>query len=144
MAYTKPIPEINADNRIFWEKCREHVLTLQKCIDCGNFRNPPAFVCPRCLSQRSEWMPVSGKGSIYTFAVYHTSFHPGFKEELPYVTAVVELAEGPRMMSNIVECPPEKVFCGMPVKVTWRDAEDQFSIPLFRPAEDRESFNGHR
>ena len=108
MAYTKPIPEINADNRIFWENCHEHLLTLQKCIACGTFRNPPAFMCPHCLSRNFEWVPVSGKGSIYTFAVYHTSFHPGFEEEIPYITAVVELAEGPRMMSNIVECPPRK------------------------------------
>lgn len=133
MAYEKPLPKINADNRTFWEECRNHVLKVQKCLDCGKLRWPPAFVCPHCLEQKSQWVKMSGKGKIFTFAVYHTAFHPGFKKEVPYVVAVVELAEGPRMMSNIIGCDPDEIFCGMPVKITWTDADKQFSIPLFCP-----------
>jgi uncharacterized OB-fold protein len=133
MAYEKPLPKINADNRIFWEECKNHTLKIQKCTDCGKLRWPPAFLCPHCLDKKSQWVEMTGKGRVYTFAVYHTAFHPGFKEEVPYVVAVVELAEGPRMMSNIVDCDPKDVFCGMPVEVTWRDSGNQLSIPVFCP-----------
>ena len=133
MAYEKPLPKINADNQAFWEACGNHVLKIQKCGDCGKLRWPPAFLCPHCLDQNFEWVEISGRGRIYTFAVYHTAFHPGFKEEVPYVVAVVELAEGARMMTNVVDCDPNDVWCGMPVEVTWRDADGRFSIPVFRP-----------
>ena len=133
MACEKPLPKINADNQTFWKECRNHVLKIQKCQECEKLRWPPAFLCPQCLDQKSDWVEMSGKGRVYTFAVYHTAFHPGFKEEVPYVVAVVELAEGPRMMSNIVDCDPNDVCCGMPVSVTWRDADKRFSIPVFCP-----------
>ncbi|MFP4194365.1 MAG: Zn-ribbon domain-containing OB-fold protein [Desulfobacterales bacterium] len=78
-------------------------------------------------------MACKGKGKVYTFAVYHTAFHSGFEDELPYVVAIVELEEGPRMMANITGCDPGGVYCGMEVEVTWTDATEEFSIPGFSP-----------
>ena len=134
MSYNKPLPQVNADNRPFWEACREHRLKIQQCESCGHLRWPPAFLCPRCHSQQTKWAAVSGKGSIYTYAVYHQAFQPGFEEEVPYVVAIIELAEGPRMMTNIIDCDPEALCCGLPVEVKWEDATEEWSIPRFRPA----------
>ena len=65
--------------------------------------------------------------------VYHQAFHAAFKDKLPYVVAVVRLAEGPMLLSNIVGCPPESLACDMPVRVTWDDLSEEFSLPQFRP-----------
>lgn len=136
MSSKKPLPQLNSDTRPFWEGCREHLLKIQQCADCGLLRWPPGYVCPGCLSQESQWIAARGKARVYTFAVYHVAYHPGFQEELPYVVAVVELAEGPRMMTNIIGCDPGAVYCDMPVEVAWDDVDDWFSIPRFRPDPD--------
>lgn len=134
MAEAKPLPRPNADTRPFWEGCREHVLKIQKCKNCGTLRWPPAFICPNCLSSDKEWIAACGRGRVYTFAVYHVAPYPGFKSELPYVVAIVALEEGPHMMSDIIGCDPREVYCEMPVKVAWDDVSEEFSIPGFRPA----------
>ncbi len=134
MAYEKPLPVPNADNKEFWESCKKHQLRIQKCQGCGELRWPPSFLCPHCHSQESEWVRVSGKGTVYTFTVFHRAYHLGFKEDIPYVTAVVELDEGPHLLSNIVDCEPGEVRCDMPVEVVWEDIDEDFSIPKFKPA----------
>jgi hypothetical protein len=133
MTDARPLPQLNPDNRPFWEGCREHRLKIQKCSGCGALRWPPAFLCPHCLAAGTEWVAAGGTGSVYTYAVYHVAPFPAFKDELPYVVAIVSLDEGPRMMTNIVGCDPEAVYCGMPVEVTWDDETGEFSIPRFRP-----------
>lgn len=133
MPYDKPLPKINADNRPFWEGCRRHELCFQRCAECGHVRWPPADRCPGCLSGNTDWLIASGTGRIYTYAVYHVSYHPGFAGDLPYTVAVVVLDEGPRLLTNIVGCQPEEVRCDMPVEVTWTDVDEQVSLPLFRP-----------
>ena len=133
MSARKPLPQVNADTRPFWEGCRQHRLMIQKCADCGSFRWPPGYLCPECLSARSQWVDSSGRGCVYTFAVYHVAYDPGFQDALPYVVAIVELAEGPRMMTNIVGCAPGEVYCDMAVEVTWDHEDAGFVIPRFRP-----------
>ncbi len=133
MGYTKPLPRINSDNRPFWESCRKHVLKIQRCMNCGFLRWPPSFLCPDCHSSESKWVAVSGKGTVYTFAVYHTAFYSGFEDEMPYVVALVKLEEGPCMMSNITGCDPNEVSCGMEVEVVWTDATEEIAIPKFSP-----------
>ena len=75
---------------------------------------------------------ADGKGKIYTFTVYHQAFHKSFENDLPYVTAIVELEEGPRLLSNIVGCSPEEVRCDMPVEVIWEDINEEFTLPKFK------------
>jgi len=75
---------------------------------------------------------ASGKGKIYTFTVYHQAFHKSFANDLPYVTAIVELDEGPRLLSNIVGCSPEEIRCDMPVEVIWQDINEEFTLPKFK------------
>lgn len=133
MSYAKPVPKINADNRPFWEGCRQHELRFQQCRECGQVRWPPSDLCPQCHSTTTDWLISRGIGRVYTFAVYHTAFHPGFKADLPYTVAMVELDEGPRLMTNIVDCLTDRVRCDMRVEVTWEDVDERITLPKFRP-----------
>ena len=133
MATEKPLPQVNPDTRPFWDGCRKHELRFQKCAECGHVRWPPSMICPECHTGRYIWITACGKGSVYTFAVYHQAFHPAFENDLPYVTAVVELVEGPHLLTNIVGCSTAHVRCDMPVEVVWEDVTDAFSLPKFKP-----------
>lgn len=129
----KPLPKLNPDNRPFWEGCRTHELRFQQCVNCGHVRWPPSDLCPRCHSTETAWLASKGAGKVYTYAVYHTAFHPGFKGDLPYTVAVVALDEGPHVLSNIVDCSPEAVSCDMPVGVVWEEVDERITLPKFRP-----------
>jgi len=133
MTYAKPVPRINADNRAFWEGCRQHELKFQQCAKCSQVRWPPSDLCPQCHSTDTDWLSSKGFGTVYTFAVYHAAFHPGFKADVPYTVAVVALDEGPRLLTNIVGCPPDQVRCDMPVEVTWQEVDEGITLPKFRP-----------
>lgn len=134
MGYEKPLPRINGDNRGFWDGCRDHTLKFQQCSDCGHVRWPPADLCPACLSRGHDFLESRGLGRIHTFAVYHQAFHPAFAADLPYTVAIVALDEGPRLLTNIVQCPPEAVRCDMRVTVVWEAVDDTITLPKFRPA----------
>jgi uncharacterized OB-fold protein len=133
MPYDKPVPKLNADNRLFWEGCLKHELRFERCNNCGYVRWPPSYLCPWCHSTETNCMISKGIGRIYTFAVYHTAFHPGFAADLPYTVAVVVLDEGPHILTNIVGCQPDKVRCEMPVGVVWEDVDERITLPKFRP-----------
>lgn len=133
MAYNKPLPQIGADTRFFWEGCRKHVIRIQKCGNCGHLRWPPAFLCPRCLSADTRLIDVSGRGTIYSYVIYHVAYDPSFKVDLPYVVAVVALEEGPHILTNIVECDPHKLTCDMTVEAFWDDVTETLSLLKFRP-----------
>jgi len=132
--YAKPIPTPSEDSRPYWEAVRNHELKLQQCRECSAFRFPPAEVCSECTADAYDWQPVSGKGRVFSFVIYYRAYHPGFRDELPYVVAVIELDEGPRMLSNVIGCKPEEVRCDMPVAVTFEDITDEASLPRFQPA----------
>ena len=133
MSYDKPLPRINADNQAFWEGCRMHELRFQQCKGCGHVRWPPSDRCPRCHCTETRRLISKGIGRVYTFAVYHVAYHPGFAGDLPYTVAVVALDEGPHLLTNIVGCRPEQVVCDMPVEVAWEDVVDRITLPKFRP-----------
>jgi len=138
MPYEKPLPKLNGDTIPFWEGCQRHELRFQQCLDCGHVRWPPSDICPRCHAAASRWIISRGTGRVYTFAVYHVAFHPGFAADLPYTVAVVALDEGPRLLTNIVGCRPEEVRCDMAVAVDWEDIDEGITLPKFRPVkEDR-------
>jgi uncharacterized OB-fold protein len=125
------VPKPTGDTREFWEGCREKRLRFQKCKDCGHVRWPASNLCPECHSFEFTWIDSSGRGRVHTFVVYHMAFHPGWREKLPYITAVVELDEGPRFLSNIVESDPQALSCGAPVEVIW-DKAGEFFVPRFK------------
>ena len=134
-AYQKALPIVDGDSQGFWEGCREGELRLQYCLDCETYRYAPKRLCPSCLSEHSEWRTVSGQGEVYTFTIEHHAYHPSWAEDVPYVIAVIQLKEGPRMMSRIVGCEPEAVHIGLPVQVTFEKATDEITLPLFKPVD---------
>lgn len=130
---SKPLPRIDAESKGFWEACQRHELYLQRCRACGTLRYYPRALCA-CLSSDTEWVRSSGRGSVYTYTVTYQNQSPGFRDELPYVLAYVELEEGVRLLTNIVGCVPEQVYIGMPVRVTFEAATAEVTLPKFAPA----------
>jgi hypothetical protein len=130
----KPVPRLDEENRWFFEACARHELYLQKCRVCGTLRYYPRALCPSCLSSAIDYVRASGRGRVHTFTVTRQNQAPGFRDELPYVMAYVELEEGPRVLTNVVGTPPEEVRIGMPVVVEFEDVGDGVSLPKFRRA----------
>ena len=129
----KPVPEPDEMSRPFFEGALRGELLLQRCQDCEEFLVLGSRVCTNCLGERLEWVPVSGRGTLFTFGIMHQRYHPGFIPELPYNVAVVELAEGPRLQTNIVGAGNEDLRVGMPVVVTFEQVSDRVALPKFRP-----------
>ncbi|MHB1612609.1 MAG: Zn-ribbon domain-containing OB-fold protein [Sulfobacillus sp.] len=129
----RPLPRPDEDSEVFWEGCRAGELRMQECSECHTLRFRPRPVCPECLSDQFKWTPVSGKGRVYTFGVVRSGVLPSFREEVPYVLALIDLEEGPRMTSRIVGCEPESVEIGMSVRVLFEALDDTISVPYFRP-----------
>jgi uncharacterized OB-fold protein len=133
-AYRKPLPHIDEEMRPWWEATQRHELYVQKCRDCGDVRFHPRALCTNCLSSRTEWLRAKGTGKIYTFTVTYQNQAAGFRESLPYVMAWVELDEGVKMLTNIVDCPPEQVKIDMPVEAVFDDVTPEVTLVKFRPA----------
>lgn len=131
----KPLPRVDEETRGYWEACRRHELYIQRCRACGSKRHYPRALCPTCLSDDTEWLRCTGTGTVYTFTVTHQNQAPGFRDELPYVLAYVELDEGPRLLTNIVQCPVDAVHIGQRVTVVFEDVSDEIAIPRFRPVD---------
>ena len=131
--YTKPLPTLTDENRPFWEACREGHLSLQKCGACGNLRYPINRFCPECLSEEATWTKLSGRGTVFSYIVLHRAYHPGFKEDVPYNVALVQLEEGPRIFSNVVGVPNDAVRVGDAVEAVFESVTPEVTIPRFRP-----------
>lgn len=131
--YSKPLPEITPDNKPFWDACKRHELSLQRCQDCGHLRLPSP-ICQECLSMNAEWVKVSGRGKLYTWTTIFQRYHPAFTDELPYNVAMVELEEGPRVITNIVECKNDDLHIGMEVEVVFEDVTEEITLPKFKPS----------
>ncbi|MBF6567658.1 MAG: Zn-ribbon domain-containing OB-fold protein [Candidatus Binataceae bacterium] len=132
--YLKPLPHLDEENRPWWEALKRHELYLQQCRDCSAMRYYPRALCPECLSPHTDWILSNGRGKIYTFTVTYQNTAAGFREFLPYVLAYVELDEGCRMLTNIVDCAPEQVTIGLPVAVVFDDVTSEITLAKFRPA----------
>jgi hypothetical protein len=126
-----PLPAITDDTRPFWDACRRHELVVQRCAGCHAFRHPPSPVCWRCRGFAHVWVPVSGRGTVFSYAAVHRAFLPGLEAAVPYVVAVVALDDAPgvRLVSNLIDGPPA---IGLPVEVVFDDVSDTVSVPRFR------------
>ncbi|RJP72462.1 MAG: Zn-ribbon domain-containing OB-fold protein [Candidatus Abyssobacteria bacterium SURF_17] len=133
--YQKPVPEVKDYTRPYWDGCKAHKLLLPKCRPCNKPFFFPGKFCPTCLSEDIEWTPASGKGTIHTFSVVDRPPSGAFAGDVPYVVAIIDLAEGPRMMSNVIGISPDEVRVGMPVEVVFEDINDDIAIPKFRPVQ---------
>ena len=131
---SKPIPTPTHETRPYWDGCKRHELRIQQCGACGQHQFYPRLYCSKCFSERVDWVNASGRAKVTTFTIVRRPVSPAFKDDLPYVVALVTLEEGPSMMTNIVGCAPEQVTIGMPVAVTFEDWTEEISIAKFRPA----------
>jgi uncharacterized OB-fold protein len=132
-AIGKPVPAITPELAEFFKGAREGVLMVQKCQDCGALRFPAYEICSNCLSTRSSWVPVSGRGEVYSFNIMYQVYHPAFAGEVPYAVVVIKLEEGPKFVSNLVGIKPHEIRCGMPVEVVFEKLTDEVTLPRFRP-----------
>ena len=130
----KPVPRPAPESLPYWEAARQHRLDMPHCNACDGYWFPPSRTCPHCTSPDVGFKPVSGRGKVFSFVTYDRVYHPAFAAEVPYVVALVELEEGPRMISNIVGVPHDHVRCDMPVAVMFEDVAEGVSVPKFKPA----------
>lgn len=127
-----PLPVPSEDSAPFWEFLQQGELRLQRCADCATLAHPPRLMCPACGSFERDWWPVSGRGAVYSFVVTRQAVHPSFEGHTPYATVVVELAEGPRLTSNLIDVAVDDIEIGMPVEVVLVAVSDEVTLPLFR------------
>ena len=131
--YEKPLPTISGENAPYWEYCRKHELRMQQCKQCGYIRFPVSILCPKCHSMEAEWTKLSGKGKVYSYIIFRQVYHESYKDDIPYVVAIIQLDEGPRMESNIIGCKTEDIKIDMQVEVYFDDVTDKISLPKFKP-----------
>lgn len=121
----------------YWDATRRRELVAQRCEACGHFVWYPREACPGCLGSELTWAPLAGTGTIYTFNVMRKPGNPMMGDELPYVIALVDLDEGIRMTSNIVDADPGSLRCEQRVAVDWSlELSDGRRLPVFRPVDD--------
>jgi uncharacterized protein len=128
------IPVPTPETQPFWQGTRAGELRLQRCDACAHVYFPPRPFCPKCAAREVSWFRASGRGRLFSYVIHHRAV-PGFTP--PYSIAVVELEEGPRLMTNIIECPqtPEALSLDMPVEVVFTQLSEQIFLPQFRPAQ---------
>lgn len=129
--YLKPIPPTDDDNAPHWAGARQGELRVQRCSDCGSHRYPAARWCAECQGDRLEWVTVSGKGRIWSWCDFHRAYFEGFKAELPWRVVLVDLDEGPKLYSNLVGVPEERLRIGMPVRAVFEAATPELSLVKF-------------
>ena len=133
--YNKPLPMITPENERYWQGCKAHELWLRYCNRCQKPYFYPRDVCPLCGGRDVTWRRMSGRGTIHTFAIAQRAPSPAFRDDVPFIIAIVELEEGPRMMTNIVGVAPDPaaVRVGMPVEVVFEDITETIALPKFKP-----------
>jgi uncharacterized OB-fold protein len=128
------LPSPDDYTRTWWDATTERRLLVVRCGSCGRAHYYPRPFCPRCGSEDVSWEEASGRATLYTWSVVHQNDLPPFRDKLPYVAAVVDLEEGPRMMTNVVGADPAGLAMGMALVVEFEELADGFHIPVFRPA----------
>lgn len=128
------LPTPDAETQPYWDAARERRLLVKRCRACGRAHFYPRPFCPHCWSDEVDWEEASGRATLYTYSIVRRNDLPPFGERVPYVAAIVDLEEGPRMMTNVEGCDEADLSVGMPLVVDFREETDEFSIPVFRPA----------
>jgi uncharacterized OB-fold protein len=130
----RPVPPTSPLTEPYWEAARAGQLAVQRCEQCGNRPFPPRANCPSCGASSLSWSPVSGRATVYSYTVALRPPHPAFADQLPLVVAIVQLEEGPRMVTNIVGCDPDDVEVGMAVEVASEPIDGtDIMLPVFTP-----------
>lgn len=128
------LPTIEDESRPFWDAAHTGKLMLMACNACSKVYHYPRPVCPNCWSEDVAWREASGRATLYTFSTVHVNDLPPFKEQLPYVVAMVDLEEGVRFTTQLVDCAAADARIGMALQVTFKPLTDEITLPVFRPA----------
>jgi len=132
--YNKPLPEIRPETKPYWDACKKHELLIPKSKETGElFFYPRAMSPGDDMSEDIEWVKSKGKGKVWTFSIHHMGPSKAYKGDPPHVVALVEIDEGVKMMSNIVDCDPHDVRIGMEVEVVFDDVTNEITLPKFKP-----------
>lgn len=131
----RPTPVVDSDSRPYWEAISRHKFMLPYCTDCERFFFFPRVLCPHCHETHIAWRKGSGRGKIYTFTISRRPAGPAFKERLPYVVALIDLTEGPRIMSNVVGTDIDAVHIGDRVQIEFEEGSEN-TLPVFRIMKD--------
>lgn len=132
MQSTLPEPVANADSAPYWDAARERRLLIRSCGACGTKHFMPRYLCPACWSDQLEWVPSAGKGSVHSFSIIRRAPVATFAQKVPYVVALIDLDEGPRMVTNIVGDDALSVRIGERVEVTFEERGDGAMLPQFQ------------
>jgi uncharacterized OB-fold protein len=135
-SYDRPLPVPQPESDFYWEKAKAHELWLRKCNSCDNVYFYPRNICPTCFSRDVTWVQATGRGTLHTFGIVERGPTPAFRGHVPYIVALVDLEEGPRMPTNLVgiEANKDTVEIGMAVEVTFDDVTDEITLPKFKRA----------
>jgi uncharacterized protein len=123
---------IDSDTRPYWEATKKEELLIQYCPKCEQYQFYPRILCKNCLSD-VEWVKANGTGFVYSYSVIHRVFNPEFQDKVPFIVALIELDEGPRLMTNLIDIDPQQVKTGLKVKVDFRETIGEYKLPKFRP-----------
>lgn len=129
----KPLPEPSTLTEPFWQGLRRREVRIQRCGECRRYVFYPRALCPYCLSETLEWVRASGKGRVYSYTIVRRAMHPAFQPAVPYVFAIIELEEGVRLPSNVINCRPEDVRVDMRVKAVYDDVTSDITLLKFEP-----------
>lgn len=133
-AIRKPLPRPDADSAALWEGLRQGKLLLQHCLECANVQYYQQGMCRRCGGERLEHRAASGRGKVHSFSVVHRAPGPAFRRDVPYCVLLVELEEGPRMISSLIGADPASVTFDMAVELVCEAVSDEIALPRFKPA----------
>ena len=126
------LPMVENENEPFWTAVENRRLLIGSCSDCGEFHYYPRPHCPHCWSDNVEWVDASGKATLYTWSVIYRNDLPPWPQRVPYVAAVVELAEGPKMMTQILESDGSNLSIGMALELDFEALDEELTIAVFR------------
>ncbi len=129
----KPVPKPTPETLPFWQGCAQQELRLQHCLKCQHVQYPPRKLCSGCFAPEVEWRTASGKGNIRSWSLVYSPGAPGFQAEVPFLSVMVVLAEGPTMLSVLRNCEPDAVDFDMPVRVIFEQRSSDIWIPYFEP-----------
>jgi uncharacterized OB-fold protein len=130
----RPLPRLEGLAGEFYAHCRRRELRFQRCGGCSAWRHVPREMCPRCGSWDWSWERSSGRGRVFTWTVVVRALHPAFTGDCPYAPVVVEMEEGVRILSHVVDCPPDALAIDMPVEVDFEERSPEVTLPVFRRA----------
>ena len=132
--YAKPLPHLDGLTGQFYDWCRRRELRFQRCTRCQTWRHVPREMCAACGSWEWEWAQSSGRGRVFTWTLVARAMHPAFQHDTPYAAVVIEMEEGVRLVSHVIDCAPDELEIGMPVEVDFDDVTPEVTLPKFRRA----------